>query len=215
MGNLTFGNLRLARGFNDKASGGVTGIVVNDVEYEGSDKSSERNNDKADNGVKDGGFGFLEFAGIATRRHETYAANDNENDGDDAGNTDEPINEATNHRVNIINVDTSLFYAIIVDEVCAEGDTDGVNNGGSEHDDGETDKGTSEGLLAGSGFDWITRGEHIEVATVDYVAYDEIDGDDGDVGEDVENDLPDGAGEVIGVANIVKVDVAIPGWHAE
>ena len=157
----------------------------------------------------------MEFAGVATRRHKTYAANDDENDGDDAGNTDEPINEATNHRVNIINVDTSLFNTVIIDEVCAEGDTDGVDDGGSEHDDSETDEGTSERFLAGSGFDWITRGEHIEVAAVDYVTYDEIGGDDANIGEDVENNLPDGAGEVIGVANIVKVDVAIPGWHAE
>ena len=167
-----FGNLRLARGFNDKASGGVTGIVIDNIEDESGDKSSERNNDKADNGVKDGGFGLLKFAGVATRCHETYAANDNENDGDDAGNTDEPINEATNHSVNIINVDAGLFNTVIIDEICAESDTDGVNNGGGEHDDGETDEGASEGLLACSSFDWITRGEHIEVAAVDYVAYD-------------------------------------------
>lgn len=215
MGNLAFGNLRLTGGLNDKASGRATRVTVNNVEYESGDKPSECDNDQPDNGVEDGGFGLLKLAGIATGGHKAYTTDDDENDGDNAGDTNEPINEATNHSIDIINVDAGLFNTVIIDEICTESDTDGINNGGGKHDDGETDEGASEGLLTRGGFDWVTGGEHIEVAAVDYVAYDQVDGDDADVSKDVENDLPDTFGEAVCIIDAVQVDIAVPGWHAE
>ena len=69
-------------------------VAANDVRNdEVDDGESEDTDNQTNHAVKDGVFGFFDFAGVASRGHVANATDENDDDGNDAENTDDGVKD--------------------------------------------------------------------------------------------------------------------------
>ena len=153
-----------------------------------SDNFGEADDGEADEGVEDDLLGFLDFVGVASGGGIRDTAINDEDDGNNTGDTDDPLGDANDHGT---WVDTAILGDTVLGEIGTECDADSIQNYVSRHDNGETDKGLGKGFFAGGDFARIAAREYVTITTIDNIAENEIGGDDGDVGGDVGNDSPD------------------------
>lgn len=82
----------------------------------------------------------MELAGVARGGDIGDAAVNDENGGDGAGDTDDPLDKVDNH---IVVAETVLIVGTIanITGTADEGDTDSAHDDTGGHDDGKADKG--------------------------------------------------------------------------
>ena len=98
---------------------GVIG-VANNARDEGGDGSGQADDGETDEGVDEGVFGFLDFAGVASGGDVSDCADNDEDDADYASDTEDPVDAVGE---DLVWGDVWIGEGAVVAE---KGDTDGV-----------------------------------------------------------------------------------------
>lgn len=201
---------------------GVLGGLADEIADKGGDDLGCSDEGETNKGVDDGVLGFLDFGGVAARGGETDAAEDDEGDGEKAGDADDPLNETGDDGagVGVAAAGDDGVIGVVADgdavivEVGAEQGADGAHDDADGHHNGEPDESLGEDFLAGGDFGGIAVGADVEIATIDDKAENEVGGGDGEIGGDIGNDEPKIDFELILIQN-VEIDIAVPGDETE
>ena len=171
------------------ASASIAGVDGADNKI--SNSVGETNDDETDEGIVEGGFGFLELARIACGGDIADAADYYKDSTDDASDADEPTDSVVDEVCfgNALRTDAVGF--IKGAGVAQQSDASGADDNVGESDNSKTDKSASESLFAGGGFARIAGSEDVKIAAINNEANGEIGGKLGDGAGDVAGDNPD------------------------